>query len=51
MLFRSLGVAPGLPLLQVRRVAIALGGRAVEWRVSTVVTAQHDYVNLLSRPA
>jgi len=48
---RVLGVAPGLPLLQVRRVAIALGGRAVEWRVSTVVTTQHDYVNLLSRLA
>ena len=48
---RVLGVAPGLPVLQVRRVAIALGGKAVEWRVSTVLTAQHDYVNLLSRPA
>jgi GntR family transcriptional regulator len=48
---RVLGVAPGLPVLQVRRVAIALGGQAVEWRVSTVLTAQHDYVNLLSRPA
>ena len=48
---RVLGVAPGLPLLQVRRVAIALGGRAVEWRVSSVVTAQHDYVNMLQRPS
>jgi GntR family transcriptional regulator len=48
---RVLGVAPGAPVLQVRRVAIALGGQPVEWRVSTVLTAQHDYVNLLSRPA
>ena len=48
---RVLGVAPGAPVLQVRRVAIALGGQAVEWRVSTVLTTQHDYVNLLSRPA
>lgn len=48
---RVLGVAPGQPVLQVRRVALGLGGRPVEWRVSTVVTAQHDYVNLLSRPA
>jgi GntR family transcriptional regulator len=48
---RVLGVAPGAPVLQVRRVAVALGGRAVEWRVSTVVSTQHDYVNLLSRPA
>lgn len=47
---RVLGVAPGAPVLQVRRVAIALGGQAVEWRVSTVLTTQHDYVNLLSRP-
>ena len=48
---RVLGVPLGQPVLQVRRVAIALGGQPVEWRVSTVVTGQHDYVNLLSRPA
>ncbi len=47
---RVLGVAPGLPVLQVRRVAIGLGGQPVEWRISTVLTSQHDYVNLLSRP-
>jgi GntR family transcriptional regulator len=47
---RVLGIAPGLPVLQVRRTAIALGGRAVEYRVSTVVTTRHEYVNLLSRP-
>ena len=47
---RVLGVPIGQPVLQVRRVALALGGQAVEWRVSTVLTAQHDYVNLLSRP-
>jgi len=47
---RLLGVAPGAPVLQVRRVALALGGRAVEYRVSTVQTAQHEYVNLLQRP-
>jgi len=46
---RLLGVAVGAPMLQVRRTAIALGGRAVEWRVSTVLTARHEYVNLLSR--
>jgi len=48
---RVLGVALGQPVLQVRRVALGLGGQPVEWRVSTVVTAQHDYVNLLSRPS
>ena len=47
---RVLGVPPGQPMLQVRRVALGLGGQPVEWRISTVSTAQHDYVNLLSRP-
>ena len=47
---RVLGVPLGQPVLQVRRVALALNGKPVEWRVSTVMTAQHDYVNLLSRP-
>jgi GntR family transcriptional regulator len=48
---RVLGVTPGQPMLQVRRVALGLGGQPVEWRISTVATTQHDYVNLLSRPA
>jgi GntR family transcriptional regulator len=48
---RVLGVPPGQPVLQVRRVALALNGQPVEWRVSTVITTQHDYVNLLSRPS
>ncbi len=47
---RVLGVTPGQPVLQVRRVALGLGGQPVEWRVSTLVTTQHDYVNLLTRP-
>ena len=47
---RVLGVAVGQPVLQVRRVALGLDGKPVEWRVSTVLTAQHEYVNLLSRP-
>jgi GntR family transcriptional regulator len=48
---RVLGVAPGTPMLQVRRVAVDLGGRNVEYRVSTVLTTQHEYVSLLARPA
>ena len=48
---RALGVPVGQPVLQVRRVALALNGQPVEWRVSTVMTTHHDYVNLLSRPA
>ena len=47
---RVLGVAPGSPVLEVRRTAIALDGRPVEYRVSTVLTREHEYVNMLSRP-
>jgi GntR family transcriptional regulator len=46
---RHLGLAPGLPVLQVRRTAIALGGKPVEYRLSTVWTQAHDYVNTLSQ--
>lgn len=45
-----LSVALGSPVLHVQRTALALGGRAVEHRVSTVHTARHEYVNLLQRP-
>lgn len=48
---RALGIPLGSPVLQVRRTAIALGGRPVEYRISTIVTTAHDYVNLLSRPS
>ncbi len=48
---RVLGVPVGEPMLQVRRVAIGLGAKSVEYRVSTVATAQHEYVNMLTRPA
>jgi GntR family transcriptional regulator len=42
---RVLGVPPGAPVLQVRRTALALNERPVEYRVSTLWTAQHDYVS------
>ena len=48
---RILGVAPGVPVLQVRRTALTFGDKPVEYRISTVNTAQHDYVSLPSRPA
>lgn len=48
---RVLGVAVGSPVMQVRRVAMSFGDRPVEWRLSTIDTARHDYVRLLSRPA
>lgn len=48
---RILGVAVGAPLMQVHRTALTFGDRPVEYRVSNVNTARHDYVNLLSRPS
>jgi GntR family transcriptional regulator len=45
---RILGIAPGLPVLEVRRIALTFGDRPVEYRVSTIHTAAHDYVSLLA---
>ncbi len=47
---RGLGLAIGTPVMQVRRTALTFGDRPVEYRVSIVNTAHHDYVNLLTRP-
>ena len=47
---RLLGVPAGSPVLQVRRTALTFGDRPVEYRVSTVNTGHHDYVQVLSRP-
>lgn len=46
---RVLGLLPGTAVLQVRRTALTFGDKPVEYRVSTLNTAQHDYVSLLSR--
>ena len=46
-----LGLAAGTPVVQVRRTALTFGDRPVEFRVSNINTAHHDYVNVLSRPA
>ncbi len=48
---RVLGIAPGTPVMRVRRSALSFGDRPVEYRVSIVHTALHDYVHMLSRPA
>lgn len=48
---RILGLPLGGPVMQVRRTALTFGDRPVEYRVSMIDTARHDYVNLLSRPA
>ena len=45
---RVLGIRPGVPVLEVRRLALTFGDRPVEYRVSTIHTAAHDYVSLLS---
>lgn len=47
---RLLGVAPGAPMLQVRRTALTFNDRPVEYRVSTIHSANHEYVNRVSRP-
>jgi GntR family transcriptional regulator len=48
---RVLGVAAGTPMLQLRRTALSFGDKPVEYRVSTLHTAVHDYVQTLSRNA
>jgi GntR family transcriptional regulator len=45
---RILGVPIGRPVLEVHRIALTFGDRPVEYRVSTINTAAHDYVSLLS---
>jgi len=40
---KLLGVAPGAPLLEIDRTALALDGNPVEWRVSRCLTATHRY--------
>lgn len=39
-----LGIKPGAPLLEIDRVAFALDGRPVEWRVSQCDTRHHHYL-------
>jgi GntR family transcriptional regulator len=44
-----LRVAPGAPLLEIRRVALTFRDRPVELRISRVNTAQLDYHNTLGK--
>jgi GntR family transcriptional regulator len=46
---QHLEVAPGAPLLEIRRVALTFRDRPVELRLSRVNTAQHDYHNTLGK--
>ena len=47
---RVLGLSPGTPVMQVRRTALTFGDKPVEYRVSTLHTAVHEYVHTLQRP-
>lgn len=44
-----LGVAPGAPLLEIRRVALTFRDRPVELRLSHVDTTRHDYHSTLGK--
>ena len=46
---RVLGLAVGVPILEVHRVALTFGDRPIEYRVSSIHTAAHDYVSTLSK--
>jgi len=46
---RILGIPPGLPVLEVHRIAMTFGERPVEYRISTIHTQLHDYVSVRSR--
>jgi GntR family transcriptional regulator len=46
---RILGVPVGMPVLEVHRIALTFGDKPVEYRVSIINTATHDYVSLLSK--
>jgi GntR family transcriptional regulator len=46
---RILGVAVGLPVLEVHRIALTFGDKPVEYRISTINTANHDYVSVLAK--
>lgn len=46
---QQLRVAPGAPLLEIRRVALTFRERPVELRVSRVNSARHDYHNTLGK--
>ena len=47
---RVLGIAPGTPVIELHRTALTFGDKPVEYRVSIINTAHHEYVHMLSRP-
>ena len=47
---RILGLRTGQPVIEVHRLAVSFGEKPVEYRVSSIDTSAHDYVNTLSKP-
>ncbi len=47
---RVLGLRTGQPVIEVHRLALSFGEKPVEYRVSSIDTTAHDYVNTLSKP-
>lgn len=48
---KLLGVSAGTPVIEIHRLALTFGDRPVEYRVSTLNTVAHDYVNASPMPA
>ena len=48
---KILGVSVGVPVMEIHRLALTFGDRAVEYRISTICTQAHDYVNASPIPA
>ena len=48
---KILGVAPGISVMQIHRLALTFGDRPVEYRVSTLNTQAHDYVSASALPS
>ncbi len=46
---RVLGLAPGMPVIEVHRTALTFGEKPVEYRISTINTQDYDYVSLISK--
>lgn len=44
----AFGLAPGAPVLRIQRIALAIGDRPVEMRISHADTREHEYFNTLA---
>ena len=46
---KVLGIAENSPVMEIHRLALTFGDKPVEYRISTLNTQAHDYVNVLSK--